>query len=427
MPIYQPDTQGIAQGIDRITSILQQKAAQPMSTENMSPALLNAIQAGAMRTGGSVTEGAQNYLANQQKMDLSGQNALMQAYEAKLNMGDKMTKALDDKITLFTGGDAEGKAMFLQALHEDPEDIDPTNSFKVMTKLAGIKKRTGYESPELAREDRIKQLDVQAKELGIIKTKAEIGKLNRSASGVDDGDSPAPIKVANEYKKAREAGDTNRMNEILMFAKALPDKSMQITGQGTYQNAPGVVPATQQMETGKGLAKKIGEKSGEVIVEKRQKAQDAALTLTSNQEARKLLDSGVITGTGANYIKGFGKALNQIGFNVSKDEIANTEAFVAQRALEVGRLITMFGAGTGLSDADRDYANKAAAGDITMTEESIRKILDISDTAARNSISNYSAEIENIPQEAMPFNLGITDPEADDPITAELKKRGALK
>jgi hypothetical protein len=236
MPIYQPDTQGVAQGIDRITSILQQKAAQPMSTENMSPALLNALQAGAMRTGGSVTEGAQNYLANQQKMDLSGQNALMQAYEAKLNMGDKMTKALDDKITLFTGGDAEGKAMFLQALHEDPEDIDPTNSFKVMTKLAGIKKRTGYESPDLQMAKTKDQLDIDVKRAQINSMNALANQRN-SKTGAGGG-KPLPISAAKVVLENRASLDKAKRALALIEGQSIADPSGNITSGN--KNATGV-------------------------------------------------------------------------------------------------------------------------------------------------------------------------------------------
>ena len=55
-------------------------------------------------------------------------------------------------------------------------------------------------------------------------------------------------------------------------------------------------------------------------------------------------------------------------------------------AQNVGKLIKQFGAGTGLSDADREYATKMAGGLITVDEKAIRKILDINDKAAQNVI-----------------------------------------
>ncbi len=142
--------------------------------------------------------------------------------------------------------------------------------------------------------------------------------------------------------------------------------------------------------SGKAFDEKLGTDLGAQIGEARTAATDAQLSLAASEEALKLLDEGMITGFGADFRLGMGKALQQVGVNLAEDEIANTEAFVATRALEVGRLIKLFGAGTGLSDADREYATKAAAGSIEMNEESIRRIIDINNRAANNVINKYN-------------------------------------
>jgi len=142
--------------------------------------------------------------------------------------------------------------------------------------------------------------------------------------------------------------------------------------------------------------KAIGTGEGEFAIKAKQAAADAQQSLASTVEARKLLDSGMITGFGADAMVGFGKALQQVGINLAPDAIANTEAFVATRAQEVGRLIQLFGAGTGLSDADREFATKAAAGQITMTEQSIRRILDINERAARNVITRSQQQMGEV-------------------------------
>ena len=142
--------------------------------------------------------------------------------------------------------------------------------------------------------------------------------------------------------------------------------------------------------SGKAFDEKLGADLGAQIGEARTAATDAQLSLAASEEALKLLDEGMITGFGADFRLGMGKALQQVGVNLAEDEIANTEAFVATRALEVGRLIKLFGAGTGLSDADREYTTKAAAGSIEMNEESIRRIIDINNRAANNVINKYN-------------------------------------
>lgn len=143
--------------------------------------------------------------------------------------------------------------------------------------------------------------------------------------------------------------------------------------------------------SGKAFDTKLGADLGAQVAELRSKASEAKQSLAANEQTLGLLNNGTITGFGADFKIGFGKALQAAGFNFAKDEIANTEAFVATRAQEVGRLIQLFGAGTGLSDADRAYAEKAAAGTIDLTEESIRRVIEINNIAAQNVIERYDA------------------------------------
>jgi hypothetical protein len=178
------------------------------------------------------------------------------------------------------------------------------------------------------------------------------------------------------------------------------------------------VSATATVDTAENaFAKQVGELAAKDIFERRTGAQQAAQSLQSSNDARSLLDSGVIAGFGADYILGVGKALQQAGFNVDPDPIANTEAFVATRAQEVGRIIQLFGAGTGLSDADRDFAQKAAAGQISMNEASIRKILDINDRAARNVITLYNKDAAQVPKEQVPYSMIVEMPPVAMPQT----------
>jgi hypothetical protein len=65
-------------------------------------------------------------------------------------------------------------------------------------------------------------------------------------------------------------------------------------------------------------------------------------------------------------------------------------------AQNVGKLIKQFGAGTGLSDTDRKFAEQMAGGQISLDEKSMRKILDISDRAARNVILAHNKRVEGV-------------------------------
>ena len=159
----------------------------------------------------------------------------------------------------------------------------------------------------------------------------------------------------------------------------------------------------------------LGKKQAAKILEDQVVAQDARAIIDTVQQGRQLLKSGVITGFGAEALTQIGSALNQIGISFAEDSVANTQAFAANMAANVGRVIKQFGAGTGLSNADREYAEKMAGGKVTLTKDAIERILDINERAARNSIVSYNKRVKgvktNIPLEVEepPREIGAKD------------------
>ncbi len=160
--------------------------------------------------------------------------------------------------------------------------------------------------------------------------------------------------------------------------------------------------------------KKFGDDQAAAFSAEQAAAKDAVTGIKDIHEGRRLLDAGVITGAGANLKVTLGKALQAGGVNYSDDAVANTEAYVANAGRSVGKLIKQFGAGTGLSDADRDYAEKMAGGKIALNEGSIRKILDINERAYRNVIRSYRPKaraIQNHPNsQFMPYAVDVEEP-----------------
>ena len=78
---------------------------------------------------------------------------------------------------------------------------------------------------------------------------------------------------------------------------------------------------------------------------------------------------------------------------------------------EVGSLIRMFGSGTGLSDADRMYAEKIAGGNISVNEQSLRKMIAINKRARINLIRRYNREARQAMgkpgAEQLPYDLTV--------------------
>jgi len=199
-----------------------------------------------------------------------------------------------------------------------------------------------------------------------------------------------------------------------------PSGNMQYLAKGT-DIPPGwkpYRPPTSSVSVGVNVGNKgmseVAKTMGETIVKERADVQQAADSYRGLKEAEKLLNSGVITGTGADYILGAGKFLQQLGINYAKDPVANTHAFVAAMGKQVGTIIKQFGSGTGLSDADREYAEKIVGGKITLTEEAIRKIITINAKAYKNVIKNYNKRakqvMDNPEAKQLPYNLMVDEP-----------------
>lgn len=147
----------------------------------------------------------------------------------------------------------------------------------------------------------------------------------------------------------------------------------------------------------KAFESELGKGQAERLLKSKVAAEDAAQILQTNQVGRDILKSGAITGAGANFFVGLNNALKQGGVDFGyADAAANSQAYAANMAQNVGKLIKQYGAGTGLSDADRDFATQAAGGKITLDEKAIRKILDINDRAANNVIDKHNKDVRGV-------------------------------
>jgi hypothetical protein len=141
----------------------------------------------------------------------------------------------------------------------------------------------------------------------------------------------------------------------------------------------------------------VGKGFGEGFVKRREDAMSAIATLRNLSEGKRLLDSGIIAGAGAELIVKSGQVLKTLGVPIgatAEETIANTQAFAANMGREVGQVIKAFGAGTGLSDADREYAEKIAGGRISLDEGAIKRLMDINERIAKAKINEYNKEAE---------------------------------
>ena len=161
----------------------------------------------------------------------------------------------------------------------------------------------------------------------------------------------------------------------------------------------------------------LGKEQGKTILTEREDAMGAVSSLENIQEARKLLDGGMITGTGAEFLTSFGNFLSsRLGIDFAEDPVANTQTYAATMGKQVGQIIKQFGSGTGLSDADREYAEKIVGGKVTLTEKALRKLIDINERAFTNVVKNYNIKADQIMSKPgadnLLYDLRIDAPEA---------------
>jgi hypothetical protein len=151
---------------------------------------------------------------------------------------------------------------------------------------------------------------------------------------------------------------------------------------------------TINMQQESALRKELGETQGKIVSDGYKAAEDAISTMDTINIGRDLLNKGVVTGFGADFLVNTGQALKQVGIDLNSDAAANAQTYAATLAGNVGRLIKLFGAGTGLSNADREYAEKMAGGKISLDERALRRILDINERSARNVITKHNANVD---------------------------------
>jgi len=122
--------------------------------------------------------------------------------------------------------------------------------------------------------------------------------------------------------------------------------------------------------------KNLGGGLADSYVESLKGTQTAVKSLATIDRMDKLLDTGqVITGTGAEFIKNATKVLNKLGFTDS-DRPAVTEEFFSASAGQTLQLLQTGALGTGnsITEADKEFMRQVAGNELSLDENSIRRI-----------------------------------------------------
>ena len=192
----------------------------------------------------------------------------------------------------------------------------------------------------------------------------------------------APDQVFNDVLTGQRGGD---IEFFLKEGKVLPFRteggqvydrenskwvSAQELGLG---RAP---PEIQRIENLSGtLAEEIMGEGVKRLSEGLDAANKAVTSVESIDTSLENIDN-MFTGYGATFRMDVARAARVAGIDISDaDQIENTEQYASLAGARVADYITNLGAGTGLSDKDREFAEKVVAGDIGMSPETMRRLL----------------------------------------------------
>jgi hypothetical protein len=177
-----------------------------------------------------------------------------------------------------------------------------------------------------------------------------------------------------------------RVNETGLVWDRDTDRWSEASQLG-LQPAPPQVQKVQNITAGMGdeLAK-AGAKSFSELAENAAKAADALSSI--NRSMPNL--NNMFTGAGAEIKLNVVRYAETLGIPLADpSSIVDTEAYIADSGRRVAQYIVNLGAGTGLSDADRKYAERVVAGDITLDKGTLKRLLEDMGKGARNNIEKY--------------------------------------
>ena len=180
----------------------------------------------------------------------------------------------------------------------------------------------------------------------------------------------------------------------------------KVLKDGKWQQASelGLRPAPQQVQTQEldGIFGKMPESMKELVNETVsntiKQGQEASDTLAENTRAQQLVADGIFTGLGADAIV----EIARVGsfFGIDSPTLDNTQAFALERFAKVADIIQAYGAGTGLSDADREFA-LAQAGVPTFEKSTLERMLRIERQVAQFQLQKSREMIDKAVEEGL--------------------------
>lgn len=233
---------------------------------------------------------------------------------------------------------------------------------------------------------------------------------------------PMGVNLPAEFDPVKNLAGVGQAKEVAQYLKGLTPTTSDVgrlirerdalppndPKRATYDDAIKKA-STHQPATTVNLSteRKYGEQFAGKIASEDASLRDTALKAgdladRANRVKETLASGKVITGAGADFRLALGKALNLVGGS-DAETITNTETLVsglAQNTLDAIKGSGL-GAGSGFSNADRDFLEKAVGGKISLEAKTIDRLADLSHRAAEKSAQRWSKRVTEIPADAL--------------------------
>jgi hypothetical protein len=288
-----------------------------------------------------------------------------------------------------------------QAMQRQQQEMNKKAMEMQQIQMAELQRKNAILQEQQAQLEKLKQFSNLSRTNGVLKADVQDGMtkemqtnpfLQAQMQAMRAGGAMAPDTLAQyvaatgrqggvDYEKYREDGADGKTYEV-----TVDKRTGKPVAKGTIHQPPAAPDVPDPL---------VRDVFNDFAKDRTERVQPALDAIRSNREIEKLLnteDGKIISGAFAKPELLFKRAANALGADYK--EVATTQQLGAHVAKNVANIIKAFGSGTGLSDADREYAMKAAGGDITMDEKAIKEIIRINAIAAKNVPKTYNKSLD---------------------------------
>lgn len=332
-------------------------------------------------------------------------------------MGQVLAEGIARQAGLKTKEEAQAEAS--QAIFKNLDQTNPESYFDAAMKMQqqGLTK-SAYMLTEKGRELQATQAATERQ--------ARLDEQERQNNIVEQALKAAEVGIKGQelgLKQEKHAADMSQLGMVL--GMDLKDATVESKAAATAILAKGPLEGETDAEmksraakvlqtidrrsvttiTQKGegaFRKQLGEEDAKAFSESETQVGVAKTSIMNIREGERLLNSGIYTGMGAQFKLDYARAKDF--FNMAdaseKELIQRTEKYQVAMGKEVLSILGTgdLGSGTGLSDKDREFAEKVANKEIALDEGTLRDLLDISKRARVYKIRKHNEKVAKMNQ-----------------------------